>query len=121
MRKLSDMRKHRQELLENAERLRNQLDNKDRRQLARQLEYVDTVIKYLETEPREGFVEKELQRVQDRLISVYDGFDTWKSKNPDMVARVLRTKTKLENYYHNQMGVPELRKQEDMLKYILEK
>lgn len=114
------MRQLRKEILENAEKMRQQLNNRDKRQLARQIEHADMVIRYLETNPRKEFVEKELEKVQRQIAFVYENYELWKKSNPDILSRVLKTKTKPEVYYHNQMDIPALRKREDMLKYILD-
>lgn len=71
---------------------------------------------YLETNPRQEFVESQLVSSEKRLQHIVDGFSLWKKATPQMSGM---DEKKAKQIYNAQMGVKAVKTQILNLKYIL--
>ncbi len=74
----------------------------------KRLEFLNLVKMYIETQPDEYFVAKEIQRIENRITLMLNQFDKSKYKDPKEALKK----------YEKDSGIPELRKQLKALRFI---
>lgn len=94
-------------------RLRTMISS-EKLQIKKSLGKLNTAIVYLETYPSPEFIESQLQKLKRQLQNREQGFDAWlNSELRSGSAFSLRSK------YNTEMNIPHLKKQIEMLEFIL--
>ena len=91
---------------------------RETKKLSRKLEILKECKMYLETNPRQEFVNEEKERLT-RIIALYESserFDSWKRS---ILVTLKTTPKNIRAYYLKEMGVPDLKQSLKTIEYIL--
>lgn len=90
------------------------MEEKDYKKAVRRLEFLKVCLRYIESGATEEFVNKEIERLTNRIGAFRDNYDTWLGfTDTDSI------KGNKLTFYEKEMGVPKLRKQISSLRFIL--
>ncbi len=76
--------------------------------------FLQMCVHYLETKPSEAFLKKELERINTRIYEIIKLFNCWATE------KQFDTQEKKLSAYRKEMGIIELEKQVDALKFLID-
>lgn len=94
-------------------------DDKEIRKLRKEKEFLDVVLKYLETEPNEAFLIKERDRIQNRLDLIAQGFTDYAKQNTNHETDNQLVLKMLREQYNKEFDITSLNRQIKTIRFIL--
>ena len=90
------------------------MKKRDYKKAVRRLEFLKVCLRYIESGATEEFVNKEIERLTNRINAFRENYDTWlKFTDTDSI------KGNKMTFYDREMGITKLRKQISSLRFIL--
>ena len=90
-------------------------DPKVKKKLKLRIPFLRMCVMYVESNPSDDFINSEIERINNRIEKISDGFEYWKTLPREKEVG----DKKLLTFYYKEMGVPKLRRQLQALRFLL--